>query len=376
MTKKTKMMRNYLLLAGFVMSVGASACGGTEAETTSPAVRTVPVHTATVQTRDLVETLTLTGTLDPRAEVTVISEVSARLETVLKNDGDRVAKGQVIAVLDAADFKLAQDRMRAMLAIADANRAHARAESERADSLQKSGGITDKDRLAAQVAVQVADASYSQAASEVAITDRQLTRSQIAAPLSGRVSKRFVDAGTLLAVGTPIYTIVDDSQFEFRASVASGDLAKVRTGEKVTVTADALPGFSTQGTVSRISPQIDTRSRSFDVVIRVPGGPQLVSGLFTRGELHVRDVPRSLVVPPAALVRDGADPNHAQTYVVVGGKAERRDVTVGVEVADAVQVTTGLKEGETVVLDPPSALGPGTAVQVESGARPDKKAGS
>jgi len=131
------------------------------------------------------------------------------------------------------------------------------------------------------------------------------------------------------------------------------------------VTADALPGFVTEGEVNRITPQIDARSRSFEVIVRVPGRPELVSGLFTRGEVHVRDVPGSLVVPPAALVRDGADPSRAQAFVVVNGKAERRDVTVGVEVADAIQVTSGLKAGEVVVLDPPSALGPGTQVQIQ-----------
>jgi len=268
--------------------------------------------------------------------------------------------------LDSEDFRLARDRAKAMLAIADANRAHARAENERADNLLKTGGITDKDRLSAQVAVQVADASYAQAASEVAIAERQLGRSEITAPLSGRVSKRFVDAGAMVAANTPIYTIVDDSQFEFRAAVASGDFGKLAVGQKVTVTADALPGFKTQGEVNRITPQIDARSRSFEVVVRVPGQPQLVSGLFTRGDVHVRDVPGSLVVPPAALVRDGADPSRAQAFVVVSGAAQRRDVTVGVEVADAVQVTAGLQAGEVVVLDPPSALGPGTQVQIQT----------
>ena len=373
MTKRT---RFYLSLVAVAALAGAAACGGTEAgSTTTQTVRSVPVRTATVQTRDLTQTLTLTGTLDPRAEVSVAPEVSARLERVPKNEGDRVVKGQVIAVLDSADFKLAHDRAAAMLAIADANRAHARAEKERADSLLKTGGITDKDHLSAQVAVQVADASYAQAASELAIAQRQLGRTTIAAPLSGRISKRFVDAGAMVAANTPIYTIVDDSQFEFRAAVASGDFGKLRVGEKVTVTADALPGFVIEGQVNRITPQVDTRSRSFEVVVRVPGAPELVSGLFTRGEVHVRDIPGSLVVPPGALVRDGVDPSHAQTFAVVGGKAERRDVTVGVEVADAVQVTSGLQAGDVVVLDPPSALGPGTQVQVENSVKRDTKSG-
>ena len=81
------------------------------------------------------------------------------------------------------------------------------------------------------------------------------------------------------------------------------------------------------------------------------------------------------MVPPAALVRDGADPADAQTFVVVNGKAERRDVTVGVEAPDAIQVTSGLKAGEVVVLDPPSALAPGTPVEVQTAARSESQRG-
>lgn len=357
-----------LLLILVIAAAGVAACAGTEADAPSAGVdtaRSVPVRTATVETRDLAETLSLTGTLDPRSEVTVVPEISARLESVLKTEGDRVARGQLLAVLDDADFILARDRAKSSLDVAEANRAHARAEKDRADSLLKTGGITDKDHLTAQVAVQVADASYSQARSELAITERQVGRTQITAPIAGRIAKRHADAGAVVAAGTPLYTIVDDSVFEFRSSVASGDFGKVKVGESVVVTVDALPGFVTTGEVNRIAPQVDPRSRSFEIIIRVPGRPQLVSGLFARAQVKVRDVPGSLTVPPAALLRDGSDPTKAQTYVVVNNKVERRDVLVGVEVPDAVQVVSGLTAGETVVVDPPSALGPGTQVQVE-----------
>ena len=119
--------------------------------------------------------------------------------------------------------------------------------------------------------MQVADASHAQARSELAIAERQLGRSRITAPISGRIAKRHADAGTIVAAGTPIYTIVDDSVFEFRSSVASGDFGKVKVGEPVIVTVDALPGFVTEGQVNRIAPQVDARSRSFEVIIRVPG---------------------------------------------------------------------------------------------------------
>ena len=369
------MPNNIHVLILLLAAATTAACGGTQAETTAATtdtVRSIPVRTAIVETRDLAETISLTGTLDPRAEVTVVPEISARLERVLRNEGDRVAQGQLLAVLDDTDFRLARDRAKSHLDVAEANRAHARAEKDRADSLLKTGGITDKDHLSAQVAVQVADASHSQALSELAIAERQIGRSRITAPIGGRIAKRHADAGTIVAAGTPIYTIVDDSVFEFRSSVGSGDFGKVKVGGSVVVTVDALPGFVTDGKVNRIAPQVDARSRSFEIIITVPGRPELVSGLFARAQVKVRDVPNGLTVPPAALLRDGSDPMKAQTYVVANNKVERRDVLVGVEVPDAVQVTSGLQAGEVVVVDPPSALGPGTQVQVER----DTKAGS
>ncbi|MCC7416198.1 MAG: efflux RND transporter periplasmic adaptor subunit [Acidobacteria bacterium] len=358
---------NYWLLTAVLASAAAAACAGGAAEAepaAGEAARVVPVRTAAVQTRDLTQTLDLTGTLDPRAEVNVVAEVSARLERTLRNEGDRVRPGDLLATLDEVDFRLARDRAKAAVDVAEANRAHAAAEKTRADSLLKTGGITDKDRLAAEVAVQVADASAAQARSELAIAERQLARTRITAPIAGRIAARRADAGAMLQAGAPVYTIVDDAVFELRASVASGDFGRLEVGAPVAVTVDALPGFAADGRVDRIAPQVDPRSRSFEVIINVPGRPELVSGLFARAEVQVGTAPGSLVVPPAALVRDGADPSRAQTFVVAGGKAERRDVTVGIEAADAVQVISGLNAGDEVVLDPPSALGPGTPVQV------------
>jgi RND family efflux transporter MFP subunit len=359
--------RTYALTISLAAAAGClAACGGaTEAETTAVVVQTIPVRTVAVETRDLTETLTLTGTLEPRAQVTVPAEVAARLLKVLRNEGDRVSQGTLLAVLDDTDFRLARDRAKALLDVSAANLAHSRAEEERAANLLKTGGITDKDRLAAQVAVQVAEAANAQARTELAIAEQQLGRTQVKAPLTGRIAKRAADAGTMLAVGSPIFEIVDDSVFELRAAVPSADLPKIKVGEPVTVTVDALPDFSTSGEVIRIVPLVDARSRSFDVIVRVAGQPQLVSGLFARANIRVREVPGSLTVPPAALVRDGADPAKAVAFVIVGGKADRRDVTVGVEQPHAVQVTSGLKAGELVVVDPPASLGPGAQVEMQ-----------
>jgi len=363
----TPTLRSHLCIALLaVVLAGLSACSRqTDAESGVEVTRTIPVRTVAVETRNVTETLTLTGTLDPRAVVPVVAEVSARLLSVLRNEGDRVAKGSLLAVLDDIDFRLARDRAKAALDVAEASRAHAHVEEDRAESLLTTGGITDKDRLAAKVAVQIADAATAQARTELAITEQQLARCQVLAPITGRIAKRSTDAGTMLTPGAQIFSIVDDSAFEFRAAVPSADFGRVKLGESVTMSVDALPGFSTVGKVSRIIPLVDVRSRSFEVVVLVPGQPQLVSGLFARADVRVREILDGLIVPPAALARDGADPARAQAFVIVGGKAERRDVTVGVEAADAVQVTDGLKAGEMVVVDPPAALGPGTQVDIQ-----------
>jgi RND family efflux transporter MFP subunit len=342
----------------------APACGG--ARTAEPEkARVVPVRAVAVDRRDLDERLVLTGTLRPRAQVQVVAEVPARLLRVLRDEGARVAAGEVLAVLDETDYALAHQRAKAALAVAEANRAHAQTERERAESLLKTGGITDKDNLAAQVGLQVAEASLAQSRAEAAIAAQQQARTQVRAPFAGRVARRHADPGAQLGAGAPIFTVVDDAVLEFRAAVPSADYAKVRVGAAVEVAVDALAGQAVRGRVARVTPLVEERTRSFAAVVEVPWSEGLVGGMFARATVRVGEVADALVVPPAALVRDGADPTRADVFLLEGNVARRRSVGVGVEGADAVQVTSGLQAGQRVVLDPPVTLSDGAPVQVQ-----------
>ena len=360
MTKRTP-----LLLAAFPLLLSACSGGGS-AESAAAAPRGLAVRTAPVVKRDLPEDVVLTGTLKPRAQVQVVAEVQARLLRVLRDEGARVTKGDVLAMLDETDYRLANDRARAMLAVAEANRAHAQTEKERADNLLKTGGITDRDHLAAQVALQLAEAGLAQARAESAIVAQQLARTQVKAPFTGRVAKRLQDPGSMLAPGAPLFTLVDDSVLEFKAPVPSRDLAKVKLGAPVELGIDALPGARVSGRIARVEPLVDERTRSFQVVVEVPGRPGIVGGLFARASVRVGQVEGALVVPPAGLVRDGSDPTRAEVFVVRGGKAEKVAVTLGVEAPDGVQATSGLQAGDQVVLDPPTALASGAPVEVRN----------
>jgi RND family efflux transporter MFP subunit len=293
-----------------------------------------------------------------------VAEVGARLLRIQRDEGARVQRGEVLAVLDPIDFQLSHERAQAALKMAEATLAHAEAEKERADSLVKTGGITDKDHLATQMNLRVAGASVAQARAEVSMAAQQLARSTVRAPFAGRVANRLADPGALLAAGTPIFTVVDDSTLEFRAAVPSASYNRVKVGAPVDVSVDAVPGQAIPGRVARIAPLVEERSRSFEAVVEVPGSSQLVGGLFARAVVRVGRVAGALVVPPTALVRDGARPGEAEAFVISGNQAERRTVTVGVDSPDAVQITSGLKAGDVVVLDPPPALASGAKVEI------------
>jgi RND family efflux transporter MFP subunit len=362
---KTKLMKfgAVAVTAAAVMMAGCSRQKNAAAPDAAE-IKATPVQAATVEQKNITEELVLTGTLKPQAEVQVISELSARLLRLVRNEGESVRKGEVIAVLDCTDARLGKERASASAAVAQANRQHALTERDRADNLLKTGGITDKDHLAAQVNLQVAEASLRQARAEEAIAAQQVARCTIHAPFSGRVAKRLVDAGTMLAVGTPVLTLVDNSVLEFRAATPSTDLSKVRVGAPAQITVDSMPGSPLQGSITRILPTVDERSRSFEIVVHVPGRPNLISGLFARGHIKVRDIPNAVVVPPASIVHDGTRADLASVFVIENNKAQTRPVTLGYEGVDAVEVRKGLSSGITVVVDPPTTLASGTPVQI------------
>ncbi len=358
-----------IVLAGMALLTGCEKQSPAAAATVN---RAVPVRTATASQRAIAEEVSVTGTLKPQAQVQVVSEIAARMLRLNTDEGRAVARGEVIAVLDDTDARLAHERASAAVAVAQANREHAVAERDRANNLLKTGGITDKDHLAAEVNLQVAEAALRQAKAEAAIAAQQVARCQIRAPFSGRIAKRHVDMGTMLALGTPVVTLVDNSVIEFRGSVPSADIAKVRLGVPVAVSVDAMPGVTLRGQITRILPVVDERSRSFEVVARVADGTQVISGLFARARIKVRDIPDALVVPPAAVVHNGSGPDIAHVFVVEQGKADLREVSIGFEGAEFVQVRKGLTRGTVVVVDPPTTLAAGAPVQIITADRESK----
>jgi RND family efflux transporter MFP subunit len=168
----------------------------------------------------------------------------------------------------------------------------------------------------------------------------------------------------MIAAGAPLFTVVDDSVFELRAAVPSASYNAIRVGAPVQVSVDSAPGLAIEGRVGRVSPLVDERNRSFEVVVEVAGNPALVGGVFARASVAVGRLAGAVVVPPGAILR-GATEGEAEVWVVSGSSAAKRKVAVGAELADGVHVLSGLAAGERVVVDPPAGLAPGVTIAAQ-----------
>ena len=310
-----------------------AACGLRRRAPTPPPRRRAACRCARPSSskRDLADDVVLTGTLRPRAQVQVVAEVPARLLRVLKDEGARVAKGEVLAVLDETDYRLAHDRAKAALAVAEANRAHALAEKERADNLLKTGGITDKDHLSA--AGRAAGGRGLAGAGARRGGDRRRSSSRArrsgrrspgaspsASPTRARCSRR----------GAPLFTLVDDSVLEFRAPVALRRLRpKVKLGARgrASRVGRAPRRCTIQGRVAR---RRAARRRAV-ALLRGGGrgaGPGRTSsgGLFARAAVRVgRGRGRARRPPGRAGARRLRPRARREVFVVRQGKAEKVD---------------------------------------------------
>ena len=156
------------------------------------------------------------------------------------------------------------------------------------------------------------------------------------------------DPGAMLANGTPLFTLVDDSVLEFRASVPSADYGKVRGGRRRRRHAwTRSRAARVQGKVARVSPLVDERTRSFEVVVEVPGRQRPRGRPVRPGDrCRVGQVDeRARRAAGRARARRHATPAGRRPSWCAEGKAERMTVTLGVETADAIQVTSGLAGG-------------------------------
>ncbi|MFT4257949.1 MAG: efflux RND transporter periplasmic adaptor subunit [Pseudoxanthomonas sp.] len=343
----------FLAALSGVFLLGACKGGGPDGKPGEQAREpdAVPVEVAKAQRRAIAASYANTATLEPRAESQVVAKTSGVALAVLVEEGQQVRAGQALVRLDP-------DRARLAVAQAESQMRKLEANYARARQLAGQQMISANDLDEIKYNLENIRAQYNAAKLELSYTT-------VVAPISGVVASRDIKPGNFVQINSPIIRIVDADVLEATLNVPEKQIALLKPGQTVELTADALPGKSFTGTVDRVSPVIDTGT--FRVVAAFKGNAELQVGMFSRLSIDYDQRADALVVPRVALLEDGGEP---AVYAVRDGKAQRIGVKLGYAAAGWVEVREGLKEGDPVVVAGKAALREGSAVQVLGDGKP------
>lgn len=328
----------------------------------------VTVAAATVS--DLTVSVDVVGSLAPKFEVDVKSEISGLVTRVYVTEWVPVSRGDRLARLDTSETEAGIEALKALEAQARTAEARARREYERATELRKFGLITPQNFDDAASAVKAAEAATAAASAQVKAAQARLAKAFITSPMTGVVSLRGVSVGDRVENmgGGPMFRIVDTRLLNLTVSVPSTSLAKVRVGQPLEFTSDVRPGRAFTGKVMFINPSIDEASRSARVVAEVDNRDgALKSGAFVKGRIVVDTRKDVLQVPREALLNWSLEQGSADVFVVVGDQVEKRSVTTGLTMGELVEVASGLAAGDAVVTRGGFSLKSGDRVSVARG---------
>ena len=337
---------------------GAGGAGGPARSVVLAATDVGVVRTDTVEA-----SVAITGDLLPIETVMIKSRLEGDLEGVYVREGDRVARGQLLARFEASE----EESNRAS-AVAD--RAAARSELETArwnhtqsQELFRAGAIPERDFRVSEQAVSVAQARLAAAEARVRSTASNVTDTRVVAPTSGTIAVRAVENGERVSRGADLFTLVRADVLELSAAVPARQAGELRVGQRVRFTAD---GRQFEGRVARVSPTVDRQSRTVQVYVQVPNeGGTLKGNTFASGRVIERSAPGVLAIPIAA-VRHTGPAGRPFVYRIAGQKLEQASVTLGIvdEARGLAQVTDGLQQGDRIVTGNVGTLGAGMNVTI------------
>jgi RND family efflux transporter MFP subunit len=340
-----------------------SACSS-EPRTVSAAPEVVRnVQLLTAQQATVPDWLEAVGTLQAAQSSQLSSQITANIVAMWVKEGDRVHRGEVLAVLEDAQPQAAVQQAAAAVSAAqqeivaaDSDYSLAEATFKRDRDLYSKKSVSPQEfdeikarEQAAMARRQLAQAGLAQAQAALAQAQTTLSYTRVRAPFDGIVTEKRADPGTLATPGMPLLVVEDQRRFRLEAGVDEGDIHLVKLEQAVPVTLDSLPEAKFSGRVAQIVPAADPASRSFVVKIELPPDARLCSGLF--GRAHVASGQRQAILLPRTAVLDRGQ---LQGIYVVGADqvATLRYIALGKAEGQQVEVLSGLQDGERVVAAP------------------------
>ena len=339
-------MNKTLILAAAVLLAGCSSQGsGSTAGTAAQAPASKPkVSVISAAYENVPQSTLYSSTVQAYAVNNIAPQSSGRIQKLNVEVGDFVSKGQTLAEMDRVQLDQAELKLR-----------NDETELERVRALLAQGGISQADFDQLELACNVSRSSWKN------IQENTILRS----PISGVVTARNYDRGDMYSMSQPIYTVQQITPVKVLVAISETEYTKVKKGDKVTLTADALPGKTFEGTVGRLYPTMDAATHTFNVEVSVPNTRrELRPGMYVRATVNFGDS-RNIVIPDSAVLKmQGAG---TRTVFVINdeGAAEMRLVTLGRHWDGKYQVIEGLEEGEQVVYKGASVLKAGQEVEIQ-----------
>jgi len=367
----------------------------------------VPCEVAGVTTRTMSSVVKTTGTLEPFSSVQITSRLQGTVKGIAAEQGDKVKTGKILLSLDDRDYRIALKQAQADLSAAQASLNEA--ELIRAKNQYERIKRLREDSLSSEQELESARASYLQAKSaydaqqariQAAAANLErarldLSHTEVRAPISGIISKRYVDTGELISPAAPLFELVNISTLYARIFVSEKYINELSEGKEVSIKVDALPNQTFAGVISILSPVAEAQSRTFEIAIKLHNDKQeLKAGMFARVFIQMKEHQNALVVPKDAVVerqgesfcfvvkeqqakepakgkqtnkdtaKDKQPDTKKQEKVEKKYTAEMRPVQVGIEDSRYIEITQGLHKGEQVIISGHFELTDGAPVRI------------
>ncbi len=293
----------------------------------------IPITTASVQYEEVNQDFSYSGTFEPNCEVTISSESQGKVISFYFNEGDFVSEGKTIAILD-------NELLGYQLETAEAAYLKAQNDLKRFENLCTGESVSEQQMEEIKLACKNAKTNYF-------TIKKQFENTKIKAAVSGIISKRYVEKGSLLAPGSPVADIIDIRKMKFKARFTATDLTSVSLGQKVNLSTTLYPDIYYSGTIKVKGVKPDN-SKRYLVEIEVINKSEkpLIAGI--EGSVFIeKSAQKSLVIPRNCIVGSIIKP---MVYVVSGNKVKLCPVTISSIINNKAIVTNGLTEGEIVVL--------------------------
>jgi RND family efflux transporter MFP subunit len=301
------------------------------------------VEVAVTEYRDVPQDETYSTSVQAYAVNNVVPQAGSRIKKIYVEVGDFVSKGQILAEMDQTSLeqtklKLDNDAL----------------ELSRLKELYEAGALSKSDYEAMQLSYNVSNSQYQN------LVENTILRS----PLTGVVTARNYDVGDMYAMSSPIFVVQQISPVKLLVAMSETDYSKVKKGDTVDITVDAIPDRTFAGRINRIYPVIDPASHTFTAEVVVPNNDRVLRpGMFARAKVTFA-VNHSIVIPDIAIVKQQG--SGQKTVFVLNGDntVSSRIVTLGRHTGTDYEILEGLSEGEKVVTKGHTALRNGSEVNV------------